>query len=100
EAKIVRVVDELFDYEIDHTGTTVVQKNHGPREIEAFSREAQYIENWHAKRLGFTIGEVESLVHVHMLKGLIKTEEGALIKEYAENPSMRSVYASQTIVDE
>ncbi|KAM0335757.1 hypothetical protein ACHAQA_000807 [Verticillium albo-atrum] len=100
EAKIVRVVDELFDYELDHTGKTVVHKNHGPREIEAFSREANYIENWHAKRLGFTIGDVESLVHVHMLRGLIKTEEGALIKEYAENPSMRSVYASQTIVDD
>ncbi|CCF41612.1 5'-3' exoribonuclease [Colletotrichum higginsianum] len=35
-----------------------------------------------------------------MLKGLIKTEEGALVKEYALNPSMRSVYASQTIVDQ
>ncbi|KAL2760613.1 hypothetical protein ACRALDRAFT_2024557 [Sodiomyces alcalophilus JCM 7366] len=100
EAKIVRVSDELFDYEIGPDGKTVVQRNHGPREIDAFSSEARYIENWHAKRLGITIGDVESLVHVHMLKGLIKTEEGALIKEYAENPSMRSTYASQTVVDE
>jgi len=99
EAKIVKVTDELFDYELDRNGS-VVQKHHGPKEIDFFSKESTYIENWHSKRLGIVIGSVESLVHVHMLKGLIKTEEGALIKEYAPNPSMRSVYASQTIVDE
>ncbi|KAL0943801.1 alkaline phosphatase d [Colletotrichum truncatum] len=100
EAKIVKVSDELFDYELDSQTGAVVQKHHGPRDIDFFSKESAYIENWHAKRLGFTISTVESLVHVHMLKGLVKTEEGALVKEYAENPSMRSVYASQTIVDE
>ncbi|OLN82145.1 5'-3' exoribonuclease 1 [Colletotrichum chlorophyti] len=99
EAKVVKVTDELFDYELDANGS-VVQKHHGPRDIEFFSKESGHIENWHAKRLGINIGQVESLVHVEMLKGLIKTEEGALIKEYALNPSMRSVYASQTIVDE
>lgn len=99
EAKVVRVSDELFDYELDARGQ-VVQHNHSPRDMENFSKEAHYIENWHSKRLGFVIGDVESLVQVHMLKGLIKTEEGALIKEYAENPSMRSVYATQTVVDE
>ncbi|TEA21266.1 5'-3' exoribonuclease 1 [Colletotrichum sidae] len=100
EAKIVKVSDELFDYELDeHTGS-VVTRNHAPRDIDFFTKESHYIEHWHAKRLGFTIGPVESLVQVHMLKGLFKTEEGALIKEYAENPSMRSVYASQTIVDD
>ncbi|GKT58587.1 5'-3' exoribonuclease [Colletotrichum tofieldiae] len=99
EAKIVKVTDELFDYELDGNGS-VVQKHHGPKDIDFFSKESTYIENWHSKRLGIVISAVESLVHVHMLKGLIKTEEGALIKEYALNPSMRSVYASQTIVDE
>ncbi|KAF5504725.1 5'-3' exoribonuclease 1 [Colletotrichum fructicola] len=100
EAKIVKVSDELFDYELDGRDGSVITRHHGDREIREWSKEAAYIENWHAKRLGFTIGTVESLVQVHMLKGLIKTEEGALIKEYAENPSMRSIYASQTIVDE
>lgn len=100
EAKIVKVSDELFDYELDGRDGSVITRHHGDREIREWSKEAAYIENWHAKRLGLTIGTVESLVQVHMLKGLIKTEEGALIKEYAENPSMRSIYASQTIVDE
>ncbi|TQN73882.1 5'-3' exoribonuclease 1 [Colletotrichum shisoi] len=99
EAKIVKVTDELFDYELDGNGS-VVQKHHGPKDIDFFNKESGYIENWHSKRLGIVINSVESLVHVHMLKGLIKTEEGALVKEYALNPSMRSVYASQTIVDQ
>ncbi|KAH6689568.1 exoribonuclease [Plectosphaerella plurivora] len=99
EAKVVRVTDELFSYELDPNGQ-LVQRNHGPKDTEMFSKEARYIENWHSKRLGFVIGDVESLVHVHMLKGLTKTEEGALIKHYAENPSMRSVYATQTVVDD
>lgn len=100
EAKIVKVQDELFSYELAENGTDIVTKDHSNREAADYAREADFLESWHAKRLGVTIGQVECLVHVHMLKGLLKTEEGALIKEYAENPSIRIVYASQTIVDE
>ncbi|KIE00565.1 exonuclease Kem1, partial [Metarhizium majus ARSEF 297] len=100
EAKIMKVQDELFSYELAENGQDVVVKDHTNREASDFSKEAEYLESWHAKRLGVIVGQVECLVHVHMLKGLLKTEEGALIKEYAENPSVRSVYASQTVVDE
>lgn len=99
EAKVVKVQDELFTYELSEDGQ-VISHDHGNREASAFGKEAEWLENWHGKRLGITIGQVECLVHVHMLRGLIKTEEGALIKEYAENPSLRSIYAAQTIVDE
>lgn len=100
EAKVVKVQDELFSYELAEHGKDVVTKDHNNREAADFAKEAEFLENWHAKRLGVTIGQVECLVVVHMLKGLLKTEEGALIKEYAENPSVRSTYAAQTIVDE
>ncbi|KAG6009664.1 hypothetical protein E4U21_001728 [Claviceps maximensis] len=100
EAKIVKVQDELFTYEISENGKDIVTRDHSNREAADFLKEAEFLESWHAKRLGVCIGQVECLVQVHMLKGLIKTEEGALIKEYAENPSVRSLYASQTIVDE
>ncbi|ODA81243.1 hypothetical protein RJ55_04207 [Drechmeria coniospora] len=100
EAKVMKVQDELFSYELAEDGKSTTTKDHSNREATDFSREAEYIENWYAKRLGMTIGQVECLVSVHMLRGLIKTEEGALIKEYAENPSLRSTYASQTIVDD
>ncbi|KAG5978787.1 hypothetical protein E4U55_005942 [Claviceps digitariae] len=100
EAKIIKVQDELFTYELSGNEKDIVTKDHSNREATDFAREAEFLEIWYAKRLGVNVGRVECLVHVHMLKGLIKTEEGALIKEYAENPSVRSVYASQTIVDE
>lgn len=100
EAKVMKVQDELFTYELAENGNDIITKDHTNREAADYAKEAEFLESWHAKRLGVTIGQVECLVHVHMLKGLIKTEEGALIKEYAENPSVRSVYASQTIVDE
>lgn len=100
EAKIVKVQDELFTYELAENEKEIVTRDHSNREAADFAKEANFLESWHGKRLGVTIGQVECLVHVHMLKGLIKTEAGALIKEYAENPSVRSVYASQTVVDE
>ncbi|KJZ80434.1 hypothetical protein HIM_00284 [Hirsutella minnesotensis 3608] len=100
EAKVMKVQDELFSYELAENGKDIITRDHANREATEFSREAEYLENWYAKRLAVTIGQVECLVYVHMLRGLIKTEEGALIKEYAENPSLRSTYASQTIVDE
>lgn len=100
EAKVMRVQDELFSYELAENGKDIVTKDHNNREAADFAKESDFLENWHSKRLAITIGQVECLVVVHMLKGLLRTEEGALIKEYAENPSVRSTYAAQTIVDD
>ncbi|CAI6100238.1 hypothetical protein V2G26_008452 [Clonostachys chloroleuca] len=100
EAKIMAVRDELFSFELSEDGTSVITKDHNNREAADWAKEAEFTENWHGKRLGVTIGQVECLVYVHMLKGLIRTEEGALIKDYAENQSLKSLYAGQTIVDE
>ncbi|CAI4213767.1 unnamed protein product [Parascedosporium putredinis] len=99
EAKVIKVSDSHFNYELDGNGRLSQTPLTG-KELNDFPKEANYIENWHARRLGITIGTVEALIHVHMLKGLTKTEAGALIKEYGENPSLRSTYAAQTVVDE
>ncbi|VBB76269.1 Putative 5'-3' exoribonuclease 1 [Podospora comata] len=99
EAKIVGVSDELFDYVLDGNGQ-VATLHHGHREIEEFGKKANKIENFYSKRMGILIGPVESLVRVQMLKGLIKTDEGATIKEYGDIPGMETDYASQIIVDE
>jgi len=101
EAKIVCVSDELFDYTLSDDGSRqVVMRDHGPREIDDWSRKAEKIEMFYSKRLGILIGSVESLVHVQMLKGLTKTDEGATVKEYGDIPGMETDYASQIIVDE
>jgi len=101
EGKVVRVSDELFDYVPSNDGSgQPTQLHHSQRDIEVWSKKAEKIEDFYSKRLGILIGRVESMVHVEMLRGLIKTDEGATIKEYGEIPGMETDYASQIIVDE
>ncbi|KAI9827701.1 MAG: hypothetical protein M1819_006902 [Sarea resinae] len=101
EAKVTRVSDELFDYILPaQDGSQVVPIPHSPQDIDKWRKKAERIEGVYSKRLGMMIGTVESLVHVDMLKGLRKTDEGATIKEYAHIPGMETDYASQIIVDD
>ncbi|KAH8652315.1 XRN 5'-3' exonuclease N-terminus-domain-containing protein [Xylariales sp. PMI_506] len=101
EAKVVRVSDELFDYTLATDGSgQVVANEHNGKEIDSWGRKAQSIENFYSSRLGIITGSVESMVHVDMLKGLIKTDEGALVKEYGDIPGMETDYAAQLVIDE
>ncbi|KAI1363545.1 exoribonuclease 1 [Xylaria arbuscula] len=101
EARIVRVSDELFDYILDANGSgQVIEQHHSGRDIEEWNKKSARIENFYSKRLGIITGSVESLVHVEMLKGLIKTDDGATVKAYGPIPGMETDYALQVIVDE
>lgn len=101
EARVVRVSDELFNYTLPEAGDgPAVAIPHGPQEIDLWRKKAERIEGVYSKRLGMMIGQVESLVHVDMLKGLKKTDDGATIKEYARIPGVESDYASQMVVEE
>ncbi len=101
EAKVVRVSDELFDYVISEAANgSVMAVPHSPPEIEQWMKKIDRIRAYYSKRLGMKIGNVESLVHVEMLKGLRKTDDGAITKEYAHVDGVEKDYASQTIVDE
>lgn len=101
EAKVIRVSDELFTYSLPENGDgPPLAVPHGPSEIDMWRRKAERIEAVYSKRLAMVIGPVESLVHVHMLKGLKKTDEGASIKEYAQIPGLEVDYASQMVVEE
>jgi 5'-3' exoribonuclease 1 len=101
EAKVVKISDELFDYVLSESGPSApVAIPHGPQEISAWKKRSDRIQTTYSKRLGMVIGEVDTLVHVEMLKGVIKTDEGAIVKEYAEIPGVEAEYATQTVVDE
>ena len=101
EAKIIRVSDELFSYSMPTAGSgPPVAIPHGPQEIDMWRKKTERIESVYSKRLGMLIGQVESLVHVEMLKGLKKTDEGATIKEYAHISGIEVDYASQMVVEE
>lgn len=99
EAKIVRVSDELFDYTVSKdNGSAPVSVPHGPFEIDMWRKKAERIEHAYSKRLGMVIGQVESIVHVEMLKGLKKTDDGATVKEYGTVTGIETDYASQMVV--
>ena len=98
EAKVVKVIDELFDYEISSSGQ-VIQTPHGPRDIENFKRKADRIESEYSKKLGMIIGGVESLAHIEPLKGVVKQDDGATVKDYGEMLGAETLFAPQTIVD-
>jgi 5'-3' exoribonuclease 1 len=101
EAKVVRVSDELFDYVLAADGSgRVDQFPHEPKRIEDWKRRADSIENKYSKKLGMIIGEVQALVHVDMLKGLKKLDDGSTIKEYGEIKGTETDYATQVLVDE
>jgi 5'-3' exoribonuclease 1 len=100
EAKIVKVSDELFSYVIPQSGPGVEAIPHDPRGIENFKRTSNRIETTYSKKLGMEVGDVEAIVHVEMLKGLQKLDDGSTIKEYGHIPGTETDYAPQILVDE
>jgi 5'-3' exoribonuclease 1 len=100
EAKVVKVSDELFDYYLAETGWRQVRTaNHTQAEIQDFHKKAERIEKYYSKRLGMLVGDVESLVHVEMLKGLRKLDDGSTIKDFAVLPGVETIHASQLVVE-
>lgn len=100
EALVVRVSDELFDYTLPEGQQHVLSIPHSPSDIEKWKRKADQIEGYYSKRLGMIIGPVDSMVHIQPLKGLIKTNEGTTLKEFADIPGQETDYALQVLVDE
>ena len=100
EAKVVKVSDELFDYIPPEKEGPVIVVPHSPQEIDLWHRKSERIGGNYSKRLGMVIGSVDSLVHVNILKGLTKIDDGATVKEYALIPGIETDYAAQTIVSE
>lgn len=100
EAKVFKVSDELFDYVLPEDGSSQVQAiEHSGAQIDQFHRKSEHIEKHYSKRLGMLIGQVDSVVHIEMLKGLRKLDDGSTVKEYAELPSLETVHASQLVVE-
>jgi 5'-3' exonuclease len=98
EAKVTAISDELFKYQL--SDGQIMPIPHGPYEIEAWKKKAERMENAYSKRMGIIIGPVEVVVHTSILKGLKRTEDGAMVKEYAVVPGIETDYAAQAVVDE
>lgn len=99
EAKVTAISDELFKYMLSDAGQ-VLPVPHSPYEADAWRKKAERMENNYSKRMGILIGPVEVVIHTAILKGLKRTDEGAMIKEYAVIAGVETDYAAQTVVDD
>ncbi|KAL3478375.1 XRN 5'-3' exonuclease N-terminus-domain-containing protein [Aspergillus californicus] len=100
EALIIRVSDELFDYTQPEGEEHPLATPHSDVQIEQWKKKADQIEGIYSRRFGTVVGTVEAMVHVQLLKGLLKTDEGATIKEFADIAGQETDYALQLVVDE
>ncbi|PNS16481.1 5'-3' exoribonuclease 1 [Sphaceloma murrayae] len=105
EGKVTRVSDELFSYVLQDPSkgsepANIVQQPHQGNQIADWKKKSQRLESMYSKRLGVITGDAESMVHVDMLVGLRKTDEGATVKEYAQVPGQETDYLTQMVVDE
>lgn len=100
EARVTKVSDEFFDYILPpQPQAHVMTIQRDPKSMSDWKKKVERVENFYSKRLGVIIGDVESLVHVELLKGLKKTNAGDMIKEYGEILGIENEYATQTVVD-
>jgi 5'-3' exoribonuclease 1 len=104
EGKVLAVSDNLFRYEYVSVGDQIMKLapiSHGPAQLAEFERNSNNIEEKYSRRFGVVTGEVEILIHVAPLKGLRRTDEGAMVKDYAEGSMNQEVqHAIQTTVAE
>jgi 5'-3' exoribonuclease 1 len=103
EGKVLAVSDNLFRYEYISVGegTKLAPFAHGPAQLADFERNSNRIEENYSVRFGVVIGEVEVLLHIAPLKGLRRTDEGAMVKDYAEGSAhLEAQHAIQTTVAE
>lgn len=104
EGRVTSVSDELMSYRLADPskpaeGANIITVPHLPQGISDWKKKANRIEAVYSKRFGMIIGTIESLVQIEPLVGLLKTDEGATVKEYAPVPGMEIDHATQIIVD-
>lgn len=101
EGLVTAASDELFKYEaeFDKNGKQiVVKKPHEPGAVGDWKRKANKIETHYSKRYGVLLGDVEVLLHVRLLKGLKRMEDGSFLKEYEDDVKKEIEQAIQVSV--
>ncbi|CAM0141184.1 unnamed protein product [Umbelopsis sp. WA50703] len=99
ESFVQAVSDEQFKYEhIVREGKRQVLRTPMPaNEVDWWRKRADRFEYMASKRFACVIGRVEICVHVRLLKGLRKMDDGALLKDF-EHPNQSTIVPLQTSV--
>lgn len=101
EGIVTAVSDELFRYEVvfgTNGQQSINKRPHDPSGVGEWKRKASKIEHHYSKRYGVIIGDVEILLHVRLLKGLQRMEDGSFLKDYEEDPKKEIEQAIQVSV--
>ncbi|KAI0300796.1 exonuclease II [Russula brevipes] len=88
EAMVVGLSDALFKYDkvsiVAGAPSKVVSNPHSRQGLSMWKSKAEKIEGVYSKKCGVQTGEIEILLHVRPLKGLMRLESGALVKDYED----------------
>lgn len=94
EAKVVAVSDGERKLTLNHAGA-IIPMTHAPDRADKWRKAAHKIEHVYSKRFGVILDGVEIMLHVQLLQGLRRTDDGALVKEWDPEELEQAV---QTVV--
>ncbi|KAF7721539.1 hypothetical protein EC973_004513 [Apophysomyces ossiformis] len=99
EAVIIGVSTEQAKYSVKFAGKKkrILEHFHDDEEKQTWRKLVGRVEYMSSKRLGLIVGDTDVAVHVCVLRGMKRTEEGALVKEYV-NPAQEDVIPIQMCV--
>lgn len=99
ESRVVKVVDEETVYESVKSGNVkkIVSSPISPEELKDFKSLSRSISQSYEKTKGIKLGDVNALVHVQPVTGLIRNQKGAYVKTFSKEIE---VYPIQLIVEE
>lgn len=94
EAQVSALSDNLFRYEVDEAfGVRAVP--HRPDGVAQWRRTADRLEHVYSKRYGVIIHGVDVVLHVRLIKGLKRVDDGALVKDFDDQDTDQPL---QTVV--
>lgn len=94
EAKVVAVSDSERKLTLGQSGA-IIPATHSSERGEKWRKAAHKIEHVYSKRFGVILDGVEVVLHVQLLQGLRRTDDGALVKEWDHEDLEQAV---QTVV--
>ncbi|KAI9594045.1 XRN 5'-3' exonuclease N-terminus-domain-containing protein [Syncephalis fuscata] len=96
EVMVSAVSDATHRYELD--GQVLRGTQHSIRDSSDWKKTVDRLVRRNNKQLGVIVGDVKALVHVRPLKGLMRLNNGAMVKEFDDKNKERD-YILQTMVE-
>ncbi|CUM55403.1 uncharacterized protein AC631_03249 [Debaryomyces fabryi] len=99
ESRVVSVMDREFKYESlkIQNSRKVVSTPLSQDEAKSFYQTARSISDTYEKTKGIQLGDIEGLVYVQPVTGLIRNEKGAYVKTFSKDTE---IYPIQLVVEE